>query len=438
MRGLTSTIIGAVVLAGLLGYIYVYEWGKPAGTGEEKAKAFDALQADNIEELQIKAAGGETSRLRKGANGWELVEPEKAEADASEATSVTSNLASLEIQRIVDENPTDLAQYGLNPPRVDVGFRVKGDKEFRHLFVGEKTPTGGDLYAKLQRDNKVFLIASFLDNTFNRAPFDLRDKSILEFDREKVDSVEIVSGKDTVQLTRRDQDWQVSQPFAARGDYGTIEGLVTRLSSAQMQRIVNAEGKDLKAFGLDRPSTTVTLSSGSSKASLLFGTTEAQSVYAKDGSRPMIFAVEEGLLADLRKSAAEFRRKDVFDFRSFNANRVEVRRGAETTTLEKTKDKDGKEIWRTAAGQNADTTKVEDFLTKLSNLRAQSFESVAPATMKSPELTVTVRFDNDKAETVTLARSGSDVFAARGDEPGAAKVEATPYEDAVKALDALK
>jgi hypothetical protein len=152
----------------------------------------------------------------------------------------------------------------------------------------------------------------------------------------------------------------------------------------------------------------------------------------------MIFAVEEGLLTDLRKTAAEFRRKDVFDFRSFNANRVEVRRGAETMTLEKTKDKDGKEIWRTAAGQNADTTKVEDFLTKLSNLRAQSFESVAPAAMKSPELTVTVRFDNDKTETVTLARSGSDVFAARGDEPGAAKVETTPYEDAIKALDALK
>jgi hypothetical protein len=438
MRGLTSTIIGAVVLAGLLGYIYVYEWGKPAGTAEEKEKAFNALEAESIEELQIKAAGGETSHLRKGANGWELVEPEKAEADASEATSVASNLASLEIQRVVDENPGDLAQYGLNPPRVNVGFRVRDDKEFRHLLVGEKTPTGGDLYAKLQNDKKVFLISSFLDNTFNRAPFDLRDKSILEFDREKVDSLEIVSGTNAVQLTRRDQEWQVSRPFTARGDYGTVEGLVTRLSSAQMQRIVEPEGKDLKPFGLDRPVATATVSTGSSRATLLFGSTEGQSVYAKDASRPMVFAVEESLLTELRKGASEFRRKDVFDFRSFNASRVEVRRGADTITLEKTKDKDGKEIWRNAAGQNADTTKVEDFLTKLSNLRAQSFEPAAPPALKSPELTVTVSFDNGKTETVTLARSGSDVLAARGDEPGAAKVETTPYEDSVKALDALK
>jgi hypothetical protein len=438
MRGLTSTIIGAVVLAGLVGYIYFYEWDKPATTTEEKEKAFAAVQADNIEELQIKAAGGETSHLRKGANGWELVQPVKAEADASEATSVASNLGSLEIQRVVEENPGDLAQYGLNPPRVDVGFRLKDEKDFRHLFVGEKTPTGGDLYAKLQNDKKVFLISSFLDNTFNRTPFDFRDKSILEFDREKVDSIEIATGNDTVQLTRSGTEWKVSKPFAARGDYGAIEGLVTRLSSGQMQRIVETENKDPKTFGLDKPSLTVTLVSGSGRATIAFGRSESGSVYAKDASRPIVFAVEESLVTDLRKGAAEFRRKDVFDFRSFNATRVEVRRGTDTLTFEKTKDKDGKEIWRNAAGQTADTAKVEDFLTKLSNLRAQSFESTAPAVLKSPELTVSVRFDQDKTDSVTLARSGADVFAARNDEPGAAKVETTPYEDAIKALDALR
>jgi hypothetical protein len=438
MRGLTSTIIGAVVLAGLVGYIYLYEWDKPATTTEDKEKAFAAVEADSIEELQIKAASGETSHLRKGEKGWELVEPVKTEADASEATSVASNLGSLEIQRVVEENPGDLAQYGLNPPRVDVAFRVKNEKDFRHLLVGEKTPTGGDLYAKLQNDKKVFLISSFLDNTFNRTPFDLRDKSILEFDREKVDSVEITGGTEAVQLTRSGTEWKVSKPFSARGDYGAIEGLVTRLASGQMQRIVDTESKDPKAFGLDKPSLSAAVVSGSGRAVITFGATEGGSVYAKDASRPFVFAVEESLVTDLRKGAAEFRRKDVFDFRSFNATRVEVHRGPETIAVEKTKDKDGKEIWRSGDGQTLDTAKVEDFLTKLSNLRAQSFEASAPAALKFPELTVNVRFDQDKTESVSLSRSGTDVFAARGDEPGAAKVETTPYEDTLKALDALK
>jgi hypothetical protein len=438
MRGLTSTIIGAVVLAGLVGYIYFYEWDKPAATSEDKEKAFSALQADDIEELQIKAASGETSRLRKGASGWEIVEPVKAEADAAEASSLTSNLSSLEIQRVVEENPGDLAQYGLNPPRVDVAFRARDQKDFRHLLVGEKTPTGGDLYAKLQNDKKVFLISSFLDNTFNRTPFDLRDKSIVEFDREKVESLELTTPKGAVVLARSGTDWKVSKPFSARGDYGTIEGLVTRLSSGQMQRLVDAENKDPKLFGFDKPSLTATIRSSGGPKTLVFGLTEAGSVYAKDTSRPLVFAVEEGLVNDVRKEASEFRRKDVFDFRSFNATRVEVRRGPETLTFEKTKDKDGKEIWRSDAGQPVDTAKVEDFLTKLSNLRAQSFEAAEPAALKFPELTVNVRYDQDKTETVSLGRSGADVFAARSDEPGAARLETTPYDDTVKALDGLR
>ena len=437
MKGLTTTAVLAALLVGLGAYIYFYEWGEQPAA-EEKEKAFAAVATDSIEELQIKAATGETSHLRRGDNGWEIVEPVTANADPAEISSITSNLSSLEVQRVVDENPSDVAQYGLNPPKVDVAFRLKNEKDFRHLFVGEKTATGGDLYARRQNDKKVFLISSFLDSTFNRTTFDLRDKRILAIDREKVDAVEIANGRDVVQVVKSGDQWRLAKPFDARGDYGAVEGLVTRLSSGQMQRIVDAEGKDLKQYGLDPPTTTVTVAAGSARASLLFGRTEAQSTYAKDASRPMVFAVEESLVTDVRKPAADLRRKDVFDFRSFTANRIEVRRGADTLVFEKTKDKDGKEIWRTAGGQNADTTKVEDLLTKLSNLRAASFETAPPAAMTSPDMTVNVRFDENKTETVTLAKNGSDAYAARAGEPGAAKLEATPYDDAVKALDALK
>ena len=438
MRGAKSTIAAVVVLVALGGYIYFYEWDTPAGGADEKEKVLTGVQSDAIEEVQIKAASGETSRVTKTGDGWQIVEPTKAEADASELSAVTSNLSSLEVQRVVDENPADLARYGLNPPRVDVGFRVKGEKTARHLLLGEKTPTGNDLYAKLQDGKRVFLVGSYLENTFNRTPFDLRDKSILEFDREKIDAIEVSRDGTTYQLARSGTDWKIAKPMPARGDYGAIEGLITRLSSGQMQRIVEPEPADLKQYGLDRPSVTAAVHSGSSRATLLLGNTEGGSVYAKDASRPMVFAVEESLATDLKKDVGEYRRKDVFDFRSFNAQRVEIARGAERFAFEKSKDKDGKEIWKNAAGQTADTAKVEDLLTKISNLRAQSFEPAAHASLNTPELTVTARFDNGKTETVRLARAGTDVRAARSDEPGAAKIETTPYEDALKALDALK
>ena len=436
MRGLTSTIVLVVVLAGLVGYIYFIDAGKPASGTEVKAKAFD-VSPENIEEVLIKNAAGETTRVQRVEANWKLVEPQQADADAAAVASVTSSVAGLEVQRVVDENPGDVAQYGLNPPRIDVSFRVKDQKKFQRLLVGEKTPTGGDLYAQKPGEKRVFLISSFLDGTFNKTAFDFRDKQVLKFERDSAGGVELVTGGTTLQLARNGTDWTLARPIAARADYAAVEGIMTRLSSAQMQKVVAEQPADLKQYGLDRPSHTVTVTSGSSRATLLLGKAGDGGLYAKDASRPIVFTVEESLATDLGKDLQDFRRKELFDSRSFSTNRLDIQRGTETLTFEKTS-ADGKDAWKNAAGQNVDEAKVQDLLTKLSNLRAQSFEAAPHASLKMPALAVTVLFDDKKTETVTFGRAGSDVFASRPDEPGAARLDAAGLDEAIKALDALK
>ena len=77
MRGLKSTLVLVVVLAGLVAYIFFVDRKKPAsGAPEVKAKAF-TVDADQIEEIQIKPASGEASRVEKTNGSWQLVEPEK-------------------------------------------------------------------------------------------------------------------------------------------------------------------------------------------------------------------------------------------------------------------------------------------------------------------------------------------------------------------------
>lgn len=436
MRGLTSTVLLLIVLGGLAGYIYFVDAKRDPAAADAKPKAFVELPADNIEEIQIRNGSGETSRVQRVGESWRLVEPNTADADTGVVGTVTSNLATLEVQRVVDENPADLAQYGLNPPRIEVGFRLKDQKDFQRLLVGEKTPTGGDLFAKRPDESRVFLISSFLDAIFNKTPFDLRDKVVLKFERDKADGIEVVNGPTTLQFARTGTDWRIVKPVAVRADYAAVEGLMTRLSSTHMQKVVAPEAGSLGAYALDRPALTATVLSGSSRATLLIGRADEGGRFAKDATRPEVFTVEESLVTDLAKDLPEYRRKELFDVRSFTANRIETRRGDGTLAFEKSND--GKETWRNAAGQNIDTAKVEDLLTQLSNVRAQSFEAAAHASLKMPALTVIVRFDDNKTETVMFGRSGTDVFAARADEPGTARIDAMPFDEAVKALDALK
>src|SRR5687768_2120576 len=148
MRGLKSTLVLLVILIGLGAYIFFVDRNREIEDPNAKPKAYTSLSTDNIEELQVRNASGETTRLARAGDDWQLVEPVKAEADNGVVGTVTSNIGTLEVQRVVDENPTDLKQYGLEPARIEIGFRLKDQKDFQRLLVGDKTPAGGDLFAK--------------------------------------------------------------------------------------------------------------------------------------------------------------------------------------------------------------------------------------------------------------------------------------------------
>ena len=149
MRGFKSTLVLLVALIAIVGYIYFVDSKKPVNDTEAKEKAFTGVTADDVEEMQVKSAEGENSRLQKIDGKWQVVDPIKTEADNTEASNIASSLASIDIQRVVDENASNLKSYGLDPPRIEVGFRTKGKKDLQRILLGEKTPTGGDVYAQV-------------------------------------------------------------------------------------------------------------------------------------------------------------------------------------------------------------------------------------------------------------------------------------------------
>lgn len=440
MKQLRTLGLLVVALAGLLGYLYFVDAGQPVGDSEEKPKVF-SVEADQIEALKVSTIAGGDAELTKGADGWTLTAPQAAKADDSEVSGITSSLASVAMQRVVDENPSNLGDYGLKEPVVEVSFRTKGSSEFKTLQLGTKSPTGSDMYAKTADSPKVFLVYGYLESSFNRTPFDLRDKKILTFDRDKADRIEISRGESLLAFSKANGEWRVTAPIDARADFSAIEGLLSRLQSAQMRSVVEENATNLKQYGLEPPEATVTVSAGSARAGLAFGSKNAEGlIQARDLSKSQVVAVPADLLADFEKTVADFRRKDVFEFRAFNLDTLEITRNGTTTTFErlKGKGKDGADAWRNVtAGKELDAAKFESFLTKLSGLRAQSFAGPADKTgLDAPALTVKATFDDKKkTETVRIGRVGTDAFASRPDEPGAMKLDGPALDEMLKELD---
>ena len=446
-----STLILLVVALAFGGYLYFVESDRPIADESAKAKAFSYDPA-KITQVQIRASSGDVTALRKGANDtWTIVQPTEAPADRNNISEVVTSLANLEEQRVVDENAADLKNYGLAEPRIDVTFHVEGEKEPRRILLGEKTPANSGVYAKLPGSNRVFLVAPAIETAVDKSAFDFRDKTALSFDQTKVTSLELASGAQTIRLEKAGEEWKLVKPIQAPADFVSVNGVLGQLQSAQMTALKERpeELKDLKQYGLDKPAVVATIGTGTSSVRFELGKeADPGAVWARDGAKPIVFSVNNGVGMELKKNVNDFRRKEVFDFRPFNTTRFEITRGnnKESRAFERVKGTGDNAVdtWKQVAPteKTVDSSNFEGVLLDFSNLRAETFTSTpgpARGGSDTQAAVIAVKFeDGKKEERVVISSSGGAVYAQRADQPGALKIEAGKYEEATKKLDALQ
>jgi hypothetical protein len=450
MRGLRSTMALLAVLLGLGAYIYFVTWKQPEGGTEAKERAFAGLDADKIDEIKVTSESGDATTATKAGGMWQLTAPLAVKADEMQVSAIATNLSTLEITRVVDENPADLKEYGLDAPRVTIEFKASGDKtygDYHRLFIGAKSPTGGDLFARRDADKRVILVAGYTDPIFNRSTFDLRDKTVLAFDREKVDRITAsVNGpvKPPVELAKEGTDWKLTRPIAALADYSAAESLLGRVQSTAMKSIVTEQATpaDLKKYGFDKPQGTVVLSAAGAASSLVIGGTAGSDVYVRDASKPIIATADGGLLTELQKGPDDYRRKEIFAFKAYSTDRLEFTREGQTIVFEKIKAQgQTPEKWHRVSPNpsDPDAMGIETLLMKLDAVRAASFvETAAKTGLDKPSLTVYAKFEEGKKEErVSFSKAGADAYALVPGQPGAVKIAVTDFDEMMKALDAV-
>jgi Domain of unknown function (DUF4340) len=458
MRGGRSFLILVVVALSLGAYIYFVESKRDVSDTTKKPKVF-AADTDKIARIDVRSAGGDRTTITRNGTDWQITAPGTMDADTTQVSSLVSTLGSLEEDATVNANPTSVKDYGLDPPRFTVTFHVTGDPAAHQLDVGDKTPTGSDLYARIEGQPKLFLIPAYVEDSLNVTTFDLQDKSVLKFQHEAVDGLTLAApGAPTLAFVKKGGDWLFTQPLNARADFGSVDGVVTQIANAKMQTVVVPEpgtatsgagapstlsAADLKKYGFDKPQAVATVATGSSRATLEIGAKRNdQTLYARDESRPIIFTVPTSLLDSLKHKPDDLRVKDIFEFRSFTATSVDLAANGQTFTFAKEKapaptDPNAAappDVWKQTkpAARDVDQTKMTDLLTDLSNLRADSFTD--KAFTSGDVLTVTARFGDTSAtreEHVTFRKSGDVIQAIRPDEPGAAVVPAADFNKAL-------
>ena len=431
-----------VVLLGLGSYIYLFQSKRSPGSGEAKPKAID-IPKDEIEQLVIKSAGGDVSTVTKAGGRWQITAPLTAPADERLIARIVTLISELEIARVVDEDPTDLRQYGLAPPHVEVTIKASGVVGTQHLLLGVNALIGSSVYAQLSSGPRVILIASDIEDAVNKTTFDLRDKAVLKFDREKIDRLEIVAAGHAVELVRHDLEWEMTKPLHTSAEPGVISELITKLTSLQATSFVAPEAANSTNDRLDNPVATVTVVTGSSSETLQVGArADEANTYARNLSRPIVVTIPTSVADALKNEPVHYRRKEVFQFQTIDATRLEVVRDGQTAVYEKATAPGTNGKWRERSphARDVEPAKMEQALSKLSYLRALTFvPQPARLTRGSGVMSVLVKYDEGrKSESVQLATLGSEPFAVRADWPDAARLDASAYALLIASLDDLR
>jgi hypothetical protein len=429
-------LIAAIVLAALSGVLY---WSNHHPPADSTAKAsvdtppkILSLKQDDISRIQIKKKGGEELDLAKGNAGkWEITAPKPLGADQDAVSSLLSSLSSLNADRLVEDKAADLTQYGLNQPSIELDVTTKDNKP-QKLQIGDDTPAGSAVFAKLDGDPRVFIIGSYNKSSIDKSANDLRDKRLLTVDFDKLSQVELATKKESIEFGRNKQEWQIVKPKPLRADNFQVEEIVRKLREAKMDTAtVDADAKKAAAaFAAGTPLATAKVTDAASTQELQIRKSK-NDYYAKSTAVPGIYKVSNDLGTAFDKSVDDFRNKKLFDFGYDDPNKIELHDGAKVYFLTK-----GGQDWWSADSKKMDSSSVQSLIDKIRELSASKF---VDSGFTSPIVEVSVTSnDGKRVEKVSIAKSGDTYIATRENEPALYQLDSASVTDLQKLAADLK
>ena len=394
-----STLVLLVVFAALGGYVYFAEYrGHDEREQQEasKKKLFPKPLKD-VTSLSLAFPDHKISAVKKDDKHWEFTEPMGIDADSDEWDMLVSSLGQIEKGGAVSAS-TNLAQYGLDKPVVEVTAKLKDGKSVGVLF-GSENPKKSDNYAKLADSPEVFLSPASGSKSFQKSLTDLRNKKVLEFALDDINSIRIEDGKNVMEFQKSGMDWLVKKPLELKADTEEISGFLSAIQSARATGFADS-GLTLMSAGLSPVTTKITLhdaKANSDKMLSLGKSAETDKYYARDESRAAIMIINKDVPAKARRPLIDWRDRSIAHFDQGSIDELEIVHGTEKISIRK----QGSD-WKLADGRKAQEDKISSLLLAMEFGRAQEI-------IDSPGSLSTYGLDKPRME-VTLRQAGKDVI----------------------------
>ncbi|HOM02302.1 MAG TPA: DUF4340 domain-containing protein [Acetivibrio sp.] len=430
-------ILTAVLLA-LIGAFFLVKY-KLSSDEAEDYKQIEIYKLDKEKVVEVTVINGEdTFVFKKSETGndtasdtedddnWELVSGGDFTINQVRVRSIVANICDLYATKEVEDNPKNLAQYGLDNP-VTVTVKLS-DGTTAQIEVGDATPTASGFYVREASKNKVYTISYYAGDMLKADENGLRNKFILDVTSQEVTELAVTkNGKRTFKTVKSDEKgWYMVEPIEASINMVRLTSALDALVRAEVVDYVEKNVKDLAKYGLDNPSYIVEAAAGSQRVTLLIGDVKENNAesYGMFEGTDEVFTINPGTLGFLDTPALEIIDGFIYapyiytindldfniDGKTIKLKIEEVKNEAKaenTEQSEESEDKVDKQYKYYIDGIDVEAKKGEDGVSKFRNFYASiisiTASEIEPETTPSGDAEISVVFNhNNEAGKVTV------------------------------------
>jgi hypothetical protein len=253
-----------------------------------------------------------------------------------------------------------------------------------------------------------------------------QSKLLLSIANSSVQELSVQQQKDgkytQFRFKRAGSDWNIVEPIEDLAEAGAVSGMVTTLTAAKQERVVEENPADLELFGLKTPKLKLTIKKDSTSPAeeLWVGNdlSVGSGVYVKVDGKPAVYKASASLRTTFDKPIDDYRNKKILSVSRAEVTEVEVRTSAESFTLKKGEADD----WTlTREGIPAATAEVNKLLNAAIEVQATGFAAEKGSNQLarfglSPASATLLLKKRDGQSLLLLGKVKDKFYAKRGDK----------------------
>jgi hypothetical protein len=314
------TIVLALIVLGLGGYILFVDIPQTRQFQKKETQERQLLPFDDRDITTITwATEDETIHLERDDKWrWTITKPMRFQADNQEVRRILRALTIGKIKRIIEDGPTTLEKYGLDPPYLTLTLNTPTATQ--QLALGDRGPFAPSLYVQTKDDNQVVLTTLDVMTFAQKTLPSFRLKDLLFFDRERVQEVHIQQANATMVMARvagvhsLSPNWMFKSPTTGPADKIVVGTLLMDLSGLTAKGFVDSEEEKQRI--LEQPNRTqvgVTILEGSRTHHVsLYHFQDAEKAYAITSSAGPLYEISPSILKPITQGAFYFQDKRLF------------------------------------------------------------------------------------------------------------------------------